>query len=83
MGCNEKKDKKDLIRIVKNKNNEIFIDLTGKANGRAAYIKKDIETMVQIHQSRSCDCDNKSNNNNLSMSNKTISASAGLINLYV
>ena len=27
MGCNEKKDKKDLIRIVKNKDNEKIIEL--------------------------------------------------------
>ena len=38
MGCNSKKDKKDLIRIVKNKNNEISIDKTGKQDGRGAYL---------------------------------------------
>ena len=38
MGCNEKRDKKDLIRIVKNKQNEINIDKTGKLEGRGAYI---------------------------------------------
>ena len=38
MGCNEKKDKKDLIRIVKNKQNEINIDKTCKLEGRGAYI---------------------------------------------
>ena len=38
MGCNEKKDKKDLIRIVKNKQNEINIDKTGRLEGRGAYI---------------------------------------------
>ena len=38
MGCNQKKDKKDLIRIVKNKNNEISVDKIGKAEGRGAYI---------------------------------------------
>lgn len=26
MGCNEKRDKKELIRVVKNKDNEISID---------------------------------------------------------
>ena len=41
MGCNSKKDKKDLIRIVKNKNNEISIDKTGKQDGRGAYICND------------------------------------------
>ncbi len=30
MGCNLKKDKEDLIRIVKNKENEINVDLSGK-----------------------------------------------------
>ena len=30
-------DKRDLLRIVKNKEGEIFIDPTGKQNGRGAY----------------------------------------------
>ena len=30
IGCNSKKDKKDLIRVVKNKDGKICIDLTGK-----------------------------------------------------
>ena len=34
----EKLEKKDLIRVVKNNNGEVFVDLTGKANGRGAYI---------------------------------------------
>lgn len=38
LGCNESKDKRELIRVVKNKDGEIFIDKTGKANGRGAYI---------------------------------------------
>ena len=50
MGCNEKKDKKELIRIVKNKNNEISIDKTGKKEGRGAYIcdsEKCLEKVVK------------------------------------
>lgn len=43
LGCNEQKLKKELIRIVKNKDNEISIDFNGKANGRGAYICKDIK----------------------------------------
>jgi len=42
---NERLPKKELIRIVKNKNNEVFIDLKGKENGKGAYIKKDIEVL--------------------------------------
>ncbi|MCR5704603.1 MAG: YlxR family protein [Eubacterium sp.] len=37
-GCREEKNKKDLIRIVRNKDGEVFVDITGKQNGRGAYI---------------------------------------------
>lgn len=45
IGCNETKLKKELIRIVKNKEGQIFIDKTGKANGRGAYICDNIECL--------------------------------------
>jgi len=45
IGCNEIKLKKELIRIVKNKESQIFIDKTGKANGRGAYICDNIECL--------------------------------------
>ena len=38
LGCNEMKPKKDLMRIVKTKEGQIFIDETGKANGRGTYV---------------------------------------------
>lgn len=38
VGCMEMKPKKELIRIVKNKEDEISIDITGKKPGRGAYI---------------------------------------------
>ena len=41
----EQLPKVELLRIVKNKENEIFVDLTGKANGRGAYIKKDVNVL--------------------------------------
>ena len=41
IGCSESKPKQELIRIVKNKENEVFIDNTGKANGRGAYLCRD------------------------------------------
>lgn len=40
-------DKRDLLRIVKTKDGEIFIDPTGKQNGRGAYIKLDNEEALQ------------------------------------
>lgn len=45
IGCNDKKDKKDFIRIVKDNENNISIDRTGKANGRGAYICDNIECL--------------------------------------
>ena len=48
MGCNQKKDKKDLIRIVKNKDNEIKVDKTGKMQGRGAYICNDVNCLEKV-----------------------------------
>ena len=45
IGCNSQKNKKELIRIVKNDKKEINIDRTGKAEGRGAYICDDIECL--------------------------------------
>ena len=45
LGCNAKKDKKELIRIVKNKLGEINLDLTGKMDGRGVYICKSEECL--------------------------------------
>lgn len=45
VACREMKDKKDLIRIVKNSNGEIDIDFSYKANGRGAYICKSEECL--------------------------------------
>lgn len=41
----EQLPKQELLRVVKNKENKIFVDETGKAGGRGAYIKKDINVL--------------------------------------
>ncbi|MDY6029829.1 MAG: YlxR family protein [Acidaminococcaceae bacterium] len=38
LGCNEMKDKKSLVRIVRSPEGEISLDLTGRKNGRGAYV---------------------------------------------
>ncbi len=43
IGCNEMKDKKELIRIVRNADGEINVDLVGKMAGRGAYICKSLK----------------------------------------
>lgn len=44
-GCMEMKPKKELIRIVKNSDGEVSIDVTGKKPGRGAYICRNIECL--------------------------------------
>ena len=41
----EQLPKKELLRIVKNNENQVFVDLTGKKNGRGAYLKKSLEAL--------------------------------------
>ena len=41
----EQLPKKELLRIVRDKDGNVSIDLIGKANGRGAYIKKDLEVL--------------------------------------
>ncbi len=52
MACNEQKEKKELLRIVKSKEGVIEIDLTGKKNGRGAYICKNEECLNKIIKSK-------------------------------
>lgn len=40
IACGENKEKHELIRVVRNKEGEVFLDETGKANGRGAYLCK-------------------------------------------
>lgn len=45
LGCHESKDKRELIRVVKDSENHFAIDTTGRMNGRGAYICKDKECL--------------------------------------
>lgn len=52
IGCMESFPKKELCRIVKNKDNEILFDTTGKLNGRGTYICKKKECLDKAIQSK-------------------------------
>ena len=52
MGCNEKKPKKELVRIVKSKEGQISLDRTGKAEGRGAYICDSAECLEKVIKSK-------------------------------
>lgn len=51
----EKLDKKDLIRIVRTPEQNVIIDETGKANGRGAYLKKDLNVVEKAKKSKVLD----------------------------
>lgn len=52
MACNEQKEKNELLRIVKSKEGIIEPDLTGKKNGRGAYICKNEECLNKLIKSK-------------------------------
>jgi predicted RNA-binding protein YlxR (DUF448 family) len=53
VGCNEQKNKKQLIRIVKDKEGKISVDFTGKAHGRGAYICPNEECLKAAQKKKS------------------------------
>ena len=44
-GCSSKKDKRELVRIVKDKEGNISLDKTGKMAGRGAYLCNNVECL--------------------------------------
>ena len=38
IGCNEMKNKKEMMRVLKTPEGEIVLDVTGRKNGRVAYL---------------------------------------------
>ena len=43
LATNEQLPKKELIRVVRNKEGQVFVDATGKMNGRGAYLKRSLK----------------------------------------
>lgn len=53
IACREMQDKRNLLRVVKDKEGNIFIDQTGKKNGRGAYICKNEECLKKLIKQKS------------------------------
>lgn len=51
-GCMEMKPKKELIRVVRNSEGEVSVDLTGKKSGRGAYICKSKECLEKAFKTK-------------------------------
>ena len=52
LGCGEMKDKRTLMRVLKTPEDEIVLDLTGKKNGRGAYICKNLDCLQKAKKSK-------------------------------
>ncbi len=52
VGCGEKKNKKELIRVIKTPEDHIIIDTTGKKNGRGAYICNSIDCFEKASKNK-------------------------------
>ncbi len=51
----EKLPKKDLMRIVRNKDGEVFVDTSGKQNGKGVYLKLDKEVIEKARKNKILD----------------------------
>jgi predicted RNA-binding protein YlxR (DUF448 family) len=51
-GCGEMKQKRELVRVVRSKEGEVSLDLTGKKSGRGAYVCHSLECLKKARKSR-------------------------------
>ena len=51
----ERLQKHELVRVVRDKNGHVFVDVSGKANGRGAYLKKDLEVINKCKKNKILD----------------------------
>ena len=47
IGCGEMKSKKEMMRILKTTEEDIILDVTGKKNGRGAYLCKNRDCLLK------------------------------------
>lgn len=52
IACHEMKAKKEMLRVVKPKEGDVFIDFSGKAAGRGAYICNNPECIKKLRKGR-------------------------------
>lgn len=51
-GCGEMKTKKELVRVVRNNEGEVSLDLTGRKPGRGAYVCHDVDCLKKARKAR-------------------------------
>lgn len=52
VGCGEMKSKKEMMRVLKTAEDEIVLDVTGKKNGRGAYLCISLECLKKARKNK-------------------------------
>ena len=52
MGCRERKNKRDMLRVVRGVTGEVSLDFSGKLSGRGAYVCPNPECLKKARKSR-------------------------------
>ncbi len=55
MGCRERKEKRQLIRVVRSPEGDVSLDFSGKKNGRGAYLCPDPNCLKKAIRSKALD----------------------------
>ena len=55
MGCRERREKRQMIRVVRGTDGYVGLDFSGKLNGRGAYICPNIECLKKARKSKALD----------------------------
>ena len=55
MGCRERREKRQLIRVVRCTDGTVSLDFSGKLNGRGAYICPNLECLKKAQKSKALD----------------------------
>ena len=55
MGCRERKNKRDMIRVVRSPEGNVSLDFGGKMNGRGAYICPQLDCLKKAIRSKALD----------------------------
>ena len=55
MGCRERREKRQMIRVVRCTDGTVSLDFSGKLNGRGAYICPNLECLKKARKSKALD----------------------------
>lgn len=55
LGCGQMRDKREMIRVIRNKEEQFILDTTGRQNGRGAYVCPECECLKKVIRTKALD----------------------------